>query len=391
MKKLSFLLLLSGLLWVQCVIAQTISTPFTAVWDFNNSTPAGASSDPALVSASSLAPVGVNFSSTGYPISPSPGSGRCANVQSWSTVPGACKGGEYVEFGVTPQIGAKDKNGNVVKSIDITEVSFLVSSSGSGPRQLLVTSSLTGFNLNAPLYQTTLSQDDIPFSWVPVSIAGIPSSKSITTTVTFRIVACQATATGGTLRLDNITINGDIMLPADIVSFTARADNQQVRLDWATSWERNAERFVAEGSTDLLTFRRVGEVAAAGTTNQRQQYSLTDETPAPGPNYYRLRQIDRNGSVAYSKIISAIVRPDAPTLLVWPNPADRQQITLQISATNAPELTVTDMLGRVVTGRLVVGSGSDAAFVPDRPLAAGRYWLRLVTPAGSAGVAVLVP
>jgi hypothetical protein len=384
MKKFSFLLILIGLLSAQVAVGQT-TVPFIATWDFNNSLPTGVSNKPDLVSASDLITINVNFSSTGYPNSPAPGSGKCANIQSWTTAAVACTGLEYVEFRVSPQ------SGKGIKNINATELSFLVSSSGSGPISLQVTSNLTGFSLSSPLYATTLARDDQPFSWVPVSIALGPAFQNVTGPITFRIVACQSLAPGGTLRLDNIIINGDIVLPADIVSFTARAENQQVRLNWTTSWERNADRFVAEASTDLRQFRHVGEVAANGTTDQRQLYSLTDETPAPGPNYYRLAQIDRDGSVHYSKVIPAIVRPDAPVLRIWPNPADRQQIMLRLPTPDVPELIVLDMLGRVVAGRVVVGSGTEAAFVPDRPLAAGRYWLRLVTPTGSAGVAVLVP
>lgn len=393
MKKWLYLLVNISLFTTSLATAQTTTTPFTAIWDFNNKTTAGVSSKPALISVSNLGSSNVTILGPvgGYPVSPG-GNGFYANVQFWPTGNGACTGTDYVDFSVSPQIGAIDENSNIVKSISITEVSFLVSSSAQGPRSLVVTSSLNGFNINQPLYQTTLPQSGTPFTWdLLVSITGVPAFKNITTPVTFRIIACQASATTGTLRLDNININGDIMLPADLVAFTARADGRQVRLDWATSWERNTDRFVAEASTDLLQFRRVGEVASAGTTDQRQFYSLTDETPAPGPNYYRLLQIDRDGAVHYSRIISAIVQTTEPAIRITPNPANRQQISLTLPSTDSAELMVFDALGRSVAGRLVIQSGTDAVFIPDFPLAAGRYWLRLTTPGVNTGVAVLVP
>ncbi len=389
MKKWLYLLVNISLFTTSLATAQSTREPFTAIWNFNNSTPTGASSVTSVV-ASNLTPFPntnrvqiPTLASVAYPNSPPPGSGKHINIQTWSAN-AACDGNEYVEVTVSPQGG---------KDFTVTSISFLVSSSGTGPRSLVVTSSVTGFNVGQPLITTGLTQSDTPFSWqlIDIPLSSLPGYKNVTSPITFRIVACQASATTGTLRLDNININGDIMLPADLVAFTARADGRQVRLDWATSWERNTDRFVAEASTDLLQFRRVGEVASAGTTDQRQFYSLTDETPAPGPNYYRLLQIDRDGAVHYSRIISAIVQTSEPAIHITPNPADRQQISLTLLSTDSAELMVFDALGRSVAGRLVIQSGTDAIFIPDFPLAAGRYWLRLTTPGVNTGVAVLVP
>jgi hypothetical protein len=363
MKNLSFLLILIGLLSAQVAVGQTPITPiFKATWNFNNTPPdlTGTSNYSAVI-ASNMTPVGVNVPTVGgYGNSPSPlGSGNYANFQRWTVTGPPCDGSEYVEFSVTLQAN-KD-----IKDFSFTELSFLANASSFGPKSLFVTSSVNGFSLNPPLYSTTVVRTPSATWDYTRSVTFGDEFKHLTGKVTFRIVACEALPTSGststgTLRLDNVVINGDIVLPADIISFTARAENQQVRLDWATSWERNADRFVAEASTDLRQFRRVGEVAANGTTDQRQLYSLTDETPAPGPNYYRLAQIDRDGSVHYSKVIPAIVRPDAPALRVWPNPADRQQIMLRLPTPDTPELIVLDMLGRVVAGRVVVRSATDS-------------------------------
>ncbi len=384
MKIVSVLFVVIYLLLTQTAIAQNAREPFTAIWDFNNSTTTGVSNKTAVV-ASGLGTVGVNVpgvQSIAYPASPPPGSGQYVNIQNWNK-DAACTGAEYVEVTVSPQGG---------KDFTVSSVSFLVSSSASGPLKVFVTSSINGFNANSPLVTATLTQSSSA-SWqlVDIPLGSFPAYQNATVPITFRISACLATGSGSTLRIDNININGDIMLPADLVAFTAKADGRQVRLEWVTSWERNTDRFVAEVSTNLQQFWRVGEVAAAGTSDQRQLYILTDETPAPGPNYYRLQQLDWDGTAHYSKTIVAIVETDAATLLVIPNPADRQQIAFRVATTNLLDVTVFDMLGRPVAGRLAVLSNTDAAFVPNQSFASGRYWLRLNGPSGSSGIGVLVP
>lgn len=133
-------------------------------------------------------------------------------------------------------------------------------------------------------------------------------------------------------------------LPVRLISFTARAAGPgTVALDWATASERNNAYFAVERSQDALHFTPIGQVDGAGTSSTYRHYAFTDRSPAPGINYYRLRQVDSHGAFEFSPVRSAIIRTHGE-LRVLGNPASDQ---LTVSGLEPHSLlTVTDLQGR---------------------------------------------
>ncbi|GGH25015.1 hypothetical protein GCM10007423_08920 [Dyadobacter endophyticus] len=111
----------------------------------------------------------------------------------------------------------------------------------------------------------------------------------------------------------------EMPLPVTLVSFTGRAVENTSVLQWATTEEVNASHFEIQRSNDAKSFESIGEVNAKGESKVLVNYLFTDKTPLPGINYYRLKQIDQDGSHAFSKTISIAFDTDAK-ILVYPNP-----------------------------------------------------------------------
>jgi hypothetical protein len=108
-------------------------------------------------------------------------------------------------------------------------------------------------------------------------------------------------------------------LPVILVSFTGRAVENTTLLNWTTTEEINASHFEIQRSVDAKHFEAIGEVHAKGDSKVLVSYDFTDISPFAGANYYRLKQIDRDGTYAFSKTIS--VRFDANVQIkVYPNP-----------------------------------------------------------------------
>ncbi|MCC3157558.1 hypothetical protein LJ737_09925 [Hymenobacter sp. 15J16-1T3B] len=105
---------------------------------------------------------------------------------------------------------------------------------------------------------------------------------------------------------DYITINAcrSTPLPVQLTSFTGSYLGRQVQLDWVTAQEKDAESFTVERSVDGKSFEAVTTVRAAGTSTTRREYRYLDATMRPGLNYYRLKQADFDGTVAYSQVVS---------------------------------------------------------------------------------------
>ena len=92
-------------------------------------------------------------------------------------------------------------------------------------------------------------------------------------------------------------------LPVELLSFTASLiENKIVSLDWVTSTEYNSDKFIIERSIDGINWEFLAEKKAAGRSQQPIQYQGFDNSPYLGINYYRLRQVDLDGSFTYSKI-----------------------------------------------------------------------------------------
>jgi hypothetical protein len=92
----------------------------------------------------------------------------------------------------------------------------------------------------------------------------------------------------------------NIILPVELIFVQVkRDDNGFVVVNWATATEKNADYFAIERSVNGKEFSEVGRVKAAGTTIFRQDYSFTHETPLLGRSYYRLKQVDFDGTTEY--------------------------------------------------------------------------------------------
>ncbi|MBF9238088.1 IPT/TIG domain-containing protein, partial [Hymenobacter sp. BT683] len=165
-------------------------------------------------------------------------------------------------------------------------------------------------------------------------------------------------------------------LPVELAAFTATAEgNRTVRLVWATASETNSQSFEVERSLDGRTFERVGTVAAAGSSSAPRTYGWLDaQLPASaGLLYYRLRQVDADGTAAYSPVRAiALSGPAARGLALVPNPARATTLT---GAVAGAAVQVVDALGRVVLTATADTAGTTALVLPAH-LPAGVYVVR---------------
>lgn len=342
--------------WLLLNIAAAQTAPFTGTWSFEGNDN-GISSN-SLVGLSAVSYVGVNkFGPNPY----SPGyMGQSVNVQNWSTT--LCNQTEYVEFSVQPQGTA---------TVTLTSLSFAFSRSANGPQQLSVRSSIDGFG--SDLYS---QMTDITYLVASVPLNG-PGFSNQSGQITFRIYACNPLSGGATIHLDEIKLNG-LSLPVTLLSFTAKPDGDRVQIAWATTFELNANRFVVEHSRDSSEFVPVGDVAAKGTTAERQYYGLTDMNPNPGINYYRLKQIDHDGNVQVFDPVSVLIQANEPAISVFPNPASPDQIHLRLWNADDATVRLLNVLGQVMGGQLDRTPG-EADLIFDQPLPVGLYLLIVET------------
>ena len=108
-------------------------------------------------------------------------------------------------------------------------------------------------------------------------------------------------------------------LPVQLTSLQARQERNGIMIEWKTLSEINNDFFVIERSNGI-DFQTLGTVNGAGTITHAMLYSFFDDSPDEGLNYYRLKQVDFDGSFEYSEIISAVFIET--NLFIYPNPTD---------------------------------------------------------------------
>lgn len=154
-----------------------------------------------------------------------------------------------------------------------------------------------------------------------------------------------------------VSFNGKIynfiptVIPVELASFTATVVDGKVRLDWYTATETNNSGFMIERSQDGVNFNDLYFIGGNGTSTQRNIYSYTDNDVTFGVYYYRLKQIDMDGTVNYLNVVNVDLGSPKSFLLEqnFPNPFNPSTtISWQSPESGFQTLKVYDMLGNEV-------------------------------------------
>lgn len=143
------------------------------------------------------------------------------------------------------------------------------------------------------------------------------SALTITEQGTYRVEVANSDATQLILKSSPIIVS---ILPLTWLSFTASNCSENVCLQWQTENEQNTSHFEIERSVDGKNFMQLSKIASQNIPGAHV-YNATDDSPAYGTNYYRIRQVDIDGTYSYSDIRSVKVM-NAGKLIIRPNPAN---------------------------------------------------------------------
>ncbi|MBO7133722.1 MAG: choice-of-anchor J domain-containing protein [Bacteroidales bacterium] len=197
-------------------------------------------------------------------------------------------------------------------------------------------------------------------------------------------------ATRGTTRSGSmITSLGSksktIVLPIELTSFTATCDGRSTLVEWSTATERNNDYFVIERSDDAIEFTEVGRVAGAGNSIEQLDYTYNDYGIHGGDNYYRLVQVDYDGTRTVSEIVVANCVESAtdgdPDVLAYPNPFNGElTLVLDNFSNRAATIEVYDMLGKLIyTEKASAPQNSYETILNLSNLPSGAYTVRVST------------
>ncbi|MGI4865295.1 MAG: discoidin domain-containing protein [Janthinobacterium lividum] len=166
-------------------------------------------------------------------------------------------------------------------------------------------------------------------------------------------------------------------LPVTLTSFSATPQGTGVAVNWGTASEKNNAGFEVERSANGTDFAKLTTVAGTGTTQNSHTYSYLDAAPLSTISYYRLKQIDLDGTVAYSPVVA--VQPAATSiaaLSIYPNPtADRATVAWETPIAGAGRWYLTNNTGQVVHAEALSGELTTTLALDLQAYPAGSYVL----------------
>ena len=154
-----------------------------------------------------------------------------------------------------------------------------------------------------------------------------------------------------------------LVVPVELIAFAGFVKDNHVELQWSTATEADNYGFEIERSSDQSNFSTIGFVTGKGTTTIPQKYCYLDENLATGTYYYRLKQIDFNGTFKYSVTIQEeILMPQKILLLQnYPNPFNPETtIEYYLSSDCSAILRIYNLAGQEV--RLLGSAQKNAGF-----------------------------
>jgi endoglucanase len=167
-------------------------------------------------------------------------------------------------------------------------------------------------------------------------------------------------------------------LPVTLLVFNANiSSDKTVILKWETTSEKNNDFFVVEKSNNGKDFQRIGVVKGSVNSSLVNSYNFVDMQPSEGTNYYRLKQVDLDGSISYSEVIN-IENNSSNGITIFPNPSNNV-ITINLTSGNISQIQIYDLLGKLIYSNNILNSGSNEVSIDVSYFNSGCYFIHLIT------------
>ena len=166
--------------------------------------------------------------------------------------------------------------------------------------------------------------------------------------------------------------------PITMLYFTAKNTEDGNLLNWATITEINNERFEIERAADGINFVKLGTLPGAGNSSTIREYSLLDKNFTASVNYYRIRQVDYDGTNTTSNI-EKVLSGNSFAIDYYPNPFNNDFRLTVKSKENTATLKITSVLGVELEERIIE---TNKEINLGENLASGSYFIYVETSSG---------
>ncbi|MCP4461091.1 MAG: T9SS type A sorting domain-containing protein [Cytophagales bacterium] len=212
---------------------------------------------------------------------------------------------------------------------------------------------------------------DINFAGGAGNQVNVSGTGTVTTTEITGTNQNTSITGGGTM------VVGGVVLPVDLLYFKASRESSEILLEWATASEINNDHFEIEKSFDGINFSKSIEVSGSGNSSDQVKYNYVDMVAQNGDVYYRLSQVDFDGtSETYNTIFVGGEIPEN-NISIYPNPSDGANLTLRSlsSEANTGLVIIYNLKGNVISKHHLAFNESQISMNPKLPK--GIYFAKI--------------
>lgn len=172
------------------------------------------------------------------------------------------------------------------------------------------------------------------------------------------------------------------VFPVTFTQFNIACTAPGVKLKWSVVNESRNDYFEIQRSVNGTEWKKIGVVAAASGSSGENQYEFTD--PEKTGNYYRLKQVDKDGSFKYTPVLRSDCNNSSLQLSIYPVPAkDLLNIVVSSPKKETGMMQVLDISGKIVLQRTVkINEGVNSISLDVSALPEGSYIYRMTVPSG---------
>lgn len=169
---------------------------------------------------------------------------------------------------------------------------------------------------------------------------------------------------------NSVMLKSATALPVHFVSIEAAKEKDKIKVSWKVAGEQNVAKYEIEKSVDGTTFKPIGSVTASG----QNLYSYIDIQPE-SKSFYRIKSVDRDGSIKYSSVAIYHMKNASAVLNVYPTLVKKDVVIQHPAATAHSHITIIAMDGRTILSVIPV-PGTQQTTINIPAAQAGTYIVR---------------
>lgn len=231
----------------------------------------------------------------------------------------------------------------------------------------------TGSNTDNEVVPGPFTNGQVVCQDLDIIIANCDESTLVNIDVAGSDTACTIANFDGPL---NAFGNGGGALAVEFAYFEGYQSKNEIVIEWITETESSNDYFEIEHGNDGRTFKYVEKIDGAGTSLDANVYKYVHRFPTNGLNYYRLKMVEFDGTITYSKVITLEIESEV-IINIFPTTVDTElNVKLFEAVDENTTISIFSSTGKNIAN-YQIGVGDNSLQIPTANLIAGIYYIKI--------------